>query len=412
MNASSHGRGAAGRGAGRQAVRRARRYCGRPRRSRQRCGGRGPCGPTGCGGTTDATRATAGIGSSASKLKARLQPVGRERERLRDPPRNGQPGRGRSPASASGSLGHDIPGPIEDRAMDRVGWHVHGRADDGGPRNANRPSRIRPANGDHRVAAPLDRAVALGHEQLVTIDHERCDPAADGRVDRRGSRRLQRRTTTSAPVRWPSPRDRHRPVGAQQERRQVGRDVRERQDVGMQLDPERLGHERAGAPRSAPRPPGRRPRTRRAADSSASAMPSSMFVVKYGVPVAGMMSTWNAIPDRSSIVEPGADRRVHPLVEVDLVARVEEDAEERVAEVAVDDRLEGAAGLADVQRLVPLGDRREVRRRPAARRSRRSPSGSSGGVLDDEPGAAVERAPDPEGHRERVAALDRRGRPG
>ena len=30
-----------------------------------------------------------------------------------------------------------------------------------------------------------------------------------------------------------------------------------------------------------------------------------MFVVKYGVPVAGMMSHWNAIPDRSSIVEPG-----------------------------------------------------------------------------------------------------------
>ena len=31
-----------------------------------------------------------------------------------------------------------------------------------------------------------------------------------------------------------------------------------------------------------------------------------MLVVKYGVPVAGMMSTWNAIPDRSSVVEPGA----------------------------------------------------------------------------------------------------------
>ncbi len=40
--------------------------------------------------------------------------------------------------------------------------------------------------------------------------------------------------------------------------------------------------------------------------SSASAMPSSMFVVKYGVPVAGMMSTCNAMPERSSIVEPGA----------------------------------------------------------------------------------------------------------
>ena len=39
--------------------------------------------------------------------------------------------------------------------------------------------------------------------------------------------------------------------------------------------------------------------------SSARAIPSSMFVVKYGPPVAGMMSTWNAIPDRSGIVEPG-----------------------------------------------------------------------------------------------------------
>ena len=40
-------------------------------------------------------------------------------------------------------------------------------------------------------------------------------------------------------------------------------------------------------------------------DSSASATPSSMFVVKYGVPVAGMMSHCRAIPDRSSTREPG-----------------------------------------------------------------------------------------------------------
>ena len=32
-------------------------------------------------------------------------------------------------------------------------------------------------------------------------------------------------------------------------------------------------------------------------------MPSSMLVVKYGVPVAGMMSTCIAIPERSSTVE-------------------------------------------------------------------------------------------------------------
>jgi hypothetical protein len=39
--------------------------------------------------------------------------------------------------------------------------------------------------------------------------------------------------------------------------------------------------------------------------SSARAIPSSMFVVKYGPPVAGMMSTWNAMPLRRGIVEPG-----------------------------------------------------------------------------------------------------------
>ena len=69
--------------------------------------------------------------------------------------------------------------------------------------------------------------------------------------------------------------------------------------------------------------------------SSASATPSSMFVVKYSVPVAGMMSTCNAMPERSSIARSRRHRRVHPLVEMDLVAGVEEDAEERVAQVAV-----------------------------------------------------------------------------
>ena len=39
-------------------------------------------------------------------------------------------------------------------------------------------------------------------------------------------------------------------------------------------------------------------------DPSASARPSSMFVVKYSVPVAGITSTWNAMPERSSIVDP------------------------------------------------------------------------------------------------------------
>ena len=40
---------------------------------------------------------------------------------------------------------------------------------------------------------------------------------------------------------------RHRPVGAEQERRQVGGEVGERQHVGVQVDAERVDHERAGA---------------------------------------------------------------------------------------------------------------------------------------------------------------------
>ena len=119
-----------------------------------------------------------------------------------------------------------------------------------------------------------------------------------------------------------------------------------------------------------------------------------------------MMSTWNAIPERSSIVEPGPDRRVDPLVEMNLVARVEEDPEERVAQAAVDDRLERAAGLADVERLVPLGDGLEVRPDEPVDVVADS-VGQLRGVLDDEARATVERAPDPERDRERVAALDR-----
>ena len=90
---------------------------------------------------------------------------------------------------------------------------------------------------------------------------------------------------------------------------------------------------------------------------------------------------------------------------------VEEDPEERVAEMAVDDGLERAAGLADVQGAVPLGDGREVGADQAldvVGDAGREP----GRVLDDETGPAGERAPDPEGDREPVAALDRRDRPG
>ena len=66
-----------------------------------------------------------------------------------------------------------------------------------------------------------------------------------------------------------------------------------------------------------------------------------------------------------------------------------------------------AADLADVERRVPLGDRLEVRRRPAGRRSRGSPSGSSPASSTTQPGAARQRAPDAERGRERLAAPDR-----
>jgi hypothetical protein len=66
-----------------------------------------------------------------------------------------------------------------------------------------------------------------------------------------------------------------------------------------------------------------------------------------------------------------------------------------------------AAGLADVQRLVPLRDRREVGRDEPFDVVA-DPGRQLVGVLDDEPGAAVERAPDAEGDGERVPALDGR----
>ena len=54
-------------------------------------------------------------------------------------------------------------------------------------------------------------------------------------------KRLMEATSSNGVPR--SARHREDPVRAQQERRQVGRDVRERQDVRVQLDPERLAHE-------------------------------------------------------------------------------------------------------------------------------------------------------------------------
>ena len=86
---------------------------------------------------------------------------------------------------------------------------------------------------------------------------------------------------------------------------------------------------------------------------------------------------------------------------------VEEDAEERVAEMAqAMMSWSSPPADADADRPVPLGDRGEVRRHEAldvvadAVRAAR-------GILDHEAGAAGQGAPDAEGGGERVAALDR-----
>ena len=64
---------------------------------------------------------------------------------------------------------------------------------------------------------------------------------------------------------------------------------------------------------------------------------------------------------RARPVEPGKTGELTHSSRPQLVAGVEPDPEERVAEPAVDDLLEHAARLADVERLVPLRDRLEVR---------------------------------------------------
>ena len=104
-------------------------------------------------------------------------------------------------------------------------------------------------------------------------------------------------------------------------------------------------------------------------------MPSSMLEVNHGVPVAGMMSSWIAWPDCRRLAAAGIDRRVHPFVEMDEVAGIEPDTEERGAEVALDQRIHLAAGDADADGLVPLGGAGEIWARPASQHSRESPAG-------------------------------------
>ena len=88
------------------------------------------------------------------------------------------------------------------------------------------------------------------------------------------------------------------------------------------------------------------------------------------------------------------------------MAGIEGDPEERIAQVAVDDRLQLATDLADVESAVPLGHRLEVRRHQPFDVVA-GPVGELRCVLGNEAGAAIERSPDAERDRERVASFDR-----
>ncbi len=91
---------------------------------------------------------------------------------------------------------------------------------------------------------------------------------------------------------------------------------------------------------------------------------------------------------------------------MDLVAGVQEDAEERVGEASGDDLVQGAADLADAHGAVPLGDGLEIGA-DEARHVVADRLGQLRRLFDDEARTAVEPSPDPERDRERVAALDR-----
>src|SRR3954451_8315039 len=91
---------------------------------------------------------------------------------------------------------------------------------------------------------------------------------------------------------------------------------------------------------------------------------------------------------------------------MELVSGIERNAEEVVTEMSVDDLLESAAGLSDMQCAVPLGDRREVRGDEAFDVVV-CDVGQFVGVLDQEAGSAVQRTPDPERDREWIAAFER-----
>ena len=87
------------------------------------------------------------------------------------------------------------------------------------------------------------------------------------------------------------------------------------------------------------------------------------------------------------------------------MTRVEEDAKEGVAETPIDDLLERAAFLPDVERPVPLGHRLEIGSDQTIDVVVDFP-GQILRAFRHEPGTAVESPPDPEGDRESVSPLD------
>src|SRR5262245_55098059 len=154
--------------------------------------------------------------------------------------------------------------------------------------------------------------------------------------------------------------DRHRPRRVEEEWWQPRRDVGEGEHVVVELDPQSLGHEPAPAPDPVPHPRvalGELGAQRRVGEGDA------VLDVRREVRPAGRRDDVDLeVAARAQLhVRAGGDGGVDPLVEGDLVAGVEEDAEERVAEPPSDDLVQRAAGRADAQCAVPLGDRLEIR---------------------------------------------------
>src|SRR5688572_14515398 len=196
----------------------------------------------------------------------------------------------------------------------------------------------------------------------------------------------------------------HGAVRGKDEWTQVGGDVRERQHIRVESDAERLGHEGAALLDPAPHPGVThrylRPQV---------VIGEGDAILDIGREIVGARSRDDvhlhghsgAKHDRRA----APDRRVDPLVEVYLVARIEEDPEERIAEPAPDDLRQRTSGLSDPERPIPLGHRLEIRTdQPLdvvtdARGKLRL-------ARDDEACTAVEGAPDAERRGEWIAARD------